>query len=1735
MDAKAFHNQKLSDSCSIHQTAGTKSLIEENSKHKLSYIFNQSLLSLPFTYLLQFFFILLSPFFCTRTLGKDSLWPFKVRLDQRFSKVLLIFWSNKFSSPEVQRFFQRQKLPEGRRLSFKLTNSLKSVDSMLLVVEGKQTTKEGVKDWLDEVQHVVHEAEDLLDLDDILERLRGLEKRAHTLCLIKCPKRRLPCSSLMEVEFGAEFLRSTIVLLVQQLGSPIEFRGSFRSQILNEGLSEKFKEPLNAIKIMLPKAETKQITNEDVKSWLQHATDAVYEAANLLDDIVLEAGRAELKSSTQSYPDKIQNVFSARCTSKKNNKEGKMDENLVKIFGKLEILAREGENRHNLLRSDGPPHIDTGVCGRDYDKETIMPLLISEDAKGKSLETIVVEGIGGIGKTSFAMLVYHDMKVQECFDLKAWVYISQEFDAVRIVVDILKNIGSFRGVTMDPNELQQELRKRLTGNKLLLVLDEVWKADDQHAQWNFLVTALESAAQGSKIIITTREMSLVVTSVLPCVKPFNLKEISDDDCWALFSEHAFCGEGSQARLLSDINFRSKVLGRCGGVPLRAIMLGNHLRCKQDTYWEEISSRWDLQPGHYSCYYEIKDHAFKREKTVLLWLANGFLGGDKGKKEEGNGYFQELVDYSFFQQKSDNTSSYFMKDLVHSWAKFLRGEFSVSLGDGDSRVSPKTRHIWCPTIRGYEDLKNLVGDGFHIFRTILPISNESFWGDVNDEKLKAFNRLRVLSLSNINRLPDVLGWLKHLRHLEISGESIKSLPETLCMLFTLQTLILRQCPNLAELPANIVNLTELCHLDIRETGLQQTPPQMGKLKKLETLTDFFVGQQNGCRIDELGELRYLLGDLRIMNLQNVSHDAIEADLKGKNVKKLELRWSGRRNSDDSLAEEDVLEALKPSAKVEDISITGFGGKKLPEWLGHTSFENLVYLRLCGCKYCVSLPSLGQLESLRTLLIEGFYNLESVGDEFYGSPTTKGNPFQSLESLTFERMLQWREWESKGRAFPSLQVLCIRKCPSLTTLPSDLPSLVELEIAKCKLVGLPFGWSPATIKRIMLANDFHKLQLEKSVFDSQSLTVDSFHAFDFIRQEIENWGYACTALQKIDITRCPLEFFPLNLFPQLKQLEISRCRKLKSLCGPEEPLVAVQLWKTLHYHIAQNFESLFCSLPSLENLKIVASGKLQSLPGMDFSASLEPLAGNSNWNSEVCKYPKLKILSLEHCSNFESLFCSLPSLENLKIVASGKLQSLPGMGFYTSLEPLAGSNWNSEVCEYPKLKLLSLEQCSNFESLLCSLPSLENLKVVASGKLQSLPGMGFSTSLEPLADSNWNSEVCEYPNLKLLSLEHCSNFESLLCSLPSLENLKIVAFGKLQSLPGMGFSTSLEPLAGSNWNSEVCKYPKLKILSLEHCSNFESLLCSLPSLENLKVVASGKLQSLPGMGFSPSLEPLAGSNWNSEVCEYPNLKILSLEHCSNLKTVHGLLPSLEHLELYDCGHLEPFLGMGFSSSSGSSWPSKLKSIVIRGCRKLLAGCDIWAWVDSLLFQPYRTSLELQGLTSLYGLELEDCPKLQSLSEVSLPSDLFYLYIRSCPFLEQRCQQDTGEDWPKISNVPNILIGYHDFNALRRQMLNQKFMDYYKYIDYYGAIAGMCRTFEAISGENRSQAHHRQSLSPQRKLSLHRDSFRRSSRPPQSTIFEEPPQSSLLIGIGRSTSRHRRSDATVHVNNSASLFTF
>jgi hypothetical protein len=65
-------------------------------------------------------------------------------------------------------------------------------------------------------------------------------------------------------------------------------------------------------------------------------------------------------------------------------------------------------------------------------------------------------------------------------------------------------------------------------------------------------------------------------------------------------------------------------------------------------------------------------------------------------------------------------------------------------------------------------------------------------------------------------------------------------------------------------------------------------------------------------------------------------------------------------------------------------------------------------------------------------------------------------------------------------------------------------------------------------------------------------------------------------------------------------------------------------------------------------------------------------------------------------------------------------------------------------------------------------------------------------------------------------------------------------------------------------------------------------------------------------------------------------------------------------------------------------------------------------------------LGNLTSLQRLQIWDCPNLTSLPQgIRNLTSLHGLIIRDCPILGQRCQRQTGEDWPNIAHVPYVEV--------------------------------------------------------------------------------------------------------------------
>ncbi|OAY32673.1 putative disease resistance RPP13-like protein 1 [Manihot esculenta] len=1117
---------------------------------------------------------------------------------------------------------------------------------------------------------------------------------------------------------GGSFLSAFLQVLFDRIACPviIDF---FTGRNFDDQLLSKLKATLISVNGVLDDAEEKQISKPAVRKWVDELKDAVYEADDLLDEIAYEALQSHLEAGYR-----VRNFFSF-CNPFILMKKG-MKIKLEEIIVRLEHLVKQkdalglregiGENPFSQKTPTTCLVDESGVYGRDDDKKAIMNLLLSNDENSSNLGVIPILGMGGVGKTTLAQLVYNDKTVEKWFDLKAWVCVSEEFHISKVTKDILEEVGRHTCHDKTLNQLQLELKSSLNGKKFLLVLDDVW--NDKFADWDILQKPLKFGAPGSKIIVTTRNET--VASNMCTVPAHHLKGLTENDCWLLFAKHAF----------DDRNFNShpsleligkEIMRKCQGLPLAVKSLGGLLRSKRDIgEWKRIlkSNMWDLLndnilpalqfsyhylPSHlkqcfaYSAIFS-KDYVFEKEELILLWMAEGFLvhsNEDRQMEEIGDEYFENLISRSFFQRSSLHPSCFVMHDLVNDLAKFVSGDFCFRLeGDNSCKIAKRTRHLSYVKTEYDASRKNENIYEAQLLRTFLLAEWSSIDNEDMHDLLPKLRRLRVLSLAQnrrITELPCSIGYLKHLRYLNLSATSIKKLPEIVSTLYNLQTLILHHCKDLVELPSKLRRLINLCHLDIRETILREMPSQMGKLTKLARLTDFFVKKHGGSGISELGKLQHLQGQLCIWNLQDVLdvQDAITTDLKGKkHLKELELRWNGDVGC--SLHVKAILEQLQPHTSLECLSIVGYGYSKFPDWVGDSSFSNIVSLKLSGCKHCCSLPPFGQLASLTSLSITEFDGVKAIGPEFYGSCTSMARAFASLEILRFEMMPQWHEWISNvdGGAFPLLQQLYIRECPNLTTaLPGDLPSLTTLEIEGCQQLVASIPKSPS-ILRMKLKDDSRLLRLVKLSHGLFRFVVDGFHCLNSLLEEMQQMGGLFTTLEEIEINNCDsLNCFPIGLFCKLKTLRISRCPHLTSLFAPEADHADLTSLSSLEVRECPNLVSLSIGelpIPNLTRLLLMGCSRTESFPGkMLLSSTLTSL--------KIWDFPNLAYLDYRGLQH-------LTFLKELEICKCPKLQSIPEEGLPSSLSSLS-------ICLCPLLEQRCQQEQGEDWPKISHLPNLE----------------------------------------------------------------------------------------------------------------------------------------------------------------------------------------------------------------------------------------------------------------------------------------------------------------------------------------------------------------------------------------------------------------------------------------------
>ncbi|CAJ2638910.1 unnamed protein product [Trifolium pratense] len=958
----------------------------------------------------------------------------------------------------------------------------------------------------------------------------------------------------------------------------------------------------------------------------------MYEADQLLDEIATDAPLKKLKAESQ--PSTSNNIvnFISTFTNPFESRIKDLIKSLHSLVEQKDTLQLKNQTYagNAVGFNSKPPGIEettclvdaSGIYGRDVDKEEMIKILLSSE-NGSSNQTPIISivGLGGMGKTTFAKLVYNDNRIEQHFELKAWVYVSESFDVVGLTKEILKTFNSPAEGESNLNLLQRWLQQTLTGKKYLLVLDDIWNGNVR--SWEQLLLPFSHGSFGSKIIVTTRDKE--ITRVLISTKLFNLQQLNKSDCWSLFVTHAFDGKklDDYPHLLESIG--KKIVDKCGGLPLAIKTLGQLLRRKfsehewrmilETDMWQLSDADNNINPVLRLSYHNLlsnrkrcfaycsifpKGYGFDKGELIKFWMADGLLkcsGADKSEEELGNEIFTDLESISFFQ-KSLYGVAFVMHDLVNDLAKSVSGEFCMQIeGSRVEGIPERTRHILLSSQLNCGDklLESICKCKGLRSLIVKPYTTTLLSNNVQRDLFSRLTWLRMLSFRGcgLSELVDEIDNLKLLRYLDLSYTKIISLPDTICMLYNLQTLLLEKCVKLTELPSNFSKLINLRHLelpfDYRDVPvLKKMPKNIGKLNKLQSLPYFIVEEQHGSNIKELEKLNHLHGRIHIKGLGNVIDpaDAVMANLKDKKYLEelyMDFYKDGREEMNESIVERNVsvLEGLHPNSNLKRLTIVNYNGNSFPNWLRGSDLPNLVSLKL---KYCPELkrippqhlPSLQKLEIYECNKLEECLCLE-------GSPLLKKVFISKCSKLKRAPLPQH---------LPSLQKLKICDCEMLEASIPKGDSMIELHLLRCDRI-LVNGFSSGLKKFVLEGNRYTEFSVEDFSYSLDfSVSLGLYH-----NDSLSIKGWHSSSLP-----------FSLHHFTNLKYLNLYDCTQLESF--PEEnllPPTLQTLWLSNCSKLRIMNNKGFLHLNSLRDLTIVNCPSLESLPeeGLQQLTSLDAL--------------------------------------------------------------------------------------------------------------------------------------------------------------------------------------------------------------------------------------------------------------------------------------------------------------------------------------------------------------------------------------------------------------------------------------------------------------------------------------------------------------------------------------------------
>ncbi|XP_044495951.1 uncharacterized protein LOC123218538 isoform X3 [Mangifera indica] len=1105
---------------------------------------------------------------------------------------------------------------------------------------------------------------------------------------------------------------------------------------------------------------------------------------------------------------------------------------------------------------------------------------ILDTLKDVNVNMVGVHGMGGVGKTTLVKKVAWQVKEDKLFHEVAIAEVTQTPDYKKIQEKLASDLG-LEFCQESEYQRASQLRSRIKKEKsLLIILDNIWTKLDLDAIgipfgdaekggkddlfwdaekggkddlfWDAEKERKDDKIRPCTILLTSRNRD-VLSKDMKTQKNIFVSPLSEDDAWNLFRK--IVGDSVES---SDFHpLADEFVTKCAGLPIAISTIANTLKNESLHFWKDALARLkrsnprhipDMEESVYSTI-ELSYNFLKIEEAKSLFLLCALadagssmstgdllkysmglnLFGDVYTLEEGRDRLHSLIDYlkaSCLLLDDDNDHAVKMHDIIH-----------------DVAVSIASTEKFMFNIQNVICLKEVLGEKIPKHSTAISLPYRDIY-DKLPQRLE-FPKLKLFFLLMKNhslQIPDVFfEEMKELRVLNLTRFQFFSLPSSFSCLKNLKTLCLDNC-----LLEDLTILGELSKLEILSfsgSHIKQLPTEIGRLTWLKLLD-----------LSNCINLKYIaphvLSCLSRLEELYMGNCFVQWEVEG-------VDNQGRRNAS--------LEELKQLLNITALHLHVQDARGMPQDFFFKKLKS--YHLFVGDKWKWSDKYYSSTS--RTFKLK-------ISDNVYLGQGIK-SLLEMTEDLFLEEMNGVRcvVYELNVDGFPHLKHLHVKDSLDILYIINS----VAWKVAFPKLESL------------ILCN---LIKLEKICHGQ--LNAGSFSKLKIIK------------IEKCDRLEYLFSSFMVKNLMQLQEIEVTDCKNLKELFGEEND-----------YHgdeIEMNDKIEFNQLCSLTLQRLHKFNKIDSNLAVVFprleNLQLCSINIDNTWldrSLSIFSYSQcLKSLSIEECHGLNYLFSSamvkslnelqklvISNCKSMEVIVNSKgiqgEEKIIDMSFpkllYMKLKflPELTSFGIGKLIEFPSLKELHIERCSNLKTFLCKSSHPDTVREEGEVNLEN-----YFMNINPLLD-----EKVAFPSLEEMVLLDLDNLQLIWHN----QKLHGKSFCKLKVVR-VESCEKLLTIVSSNTQGNL-SFRNLKRLTVRDCRSMNSLFpvstaTGLVQLEHLeirfcgleKIVSEEEVMGAPTFLF-PQLKSIYliylkelkyfYPRWNT--IEWPMLSTLEMSDCKKIK--------------------------------------------------------------------------------------------------------------------------------------------------------------------------------------------------------------------------------------------------------------